>query len=133
MASMLTGASSRNAGQEAMAHDIGSRGREDDPLFGQRQAKVSNHVLGISLDGARLKDGLQVKDIVVGRSDDRRREPQRSGSRSHSLKPPWLQAGGICGATPLIATRRGFIASGISRTSTILGRPLSNVAALTWK
>ena len=33
---------------------------------------------------------------------------------------------------PLIAIRRGFIASGISRTSSICSKPLSNAAPLTW-
>jgi hypothetical protein len=35
-------------------------------------------------------------------------------------------------ATLLIAIRRGFIASGISRTSSIWSRPLSNAAPRTW-
>src|SRR5215212_11653552 len=33
---------------------------------------------------------------------------------------------------PLIAIRRGFIASGISRISSIFNMPLSNAAPLTW-
>jgi hypothetical protein len=33
---------------------------------------------------------------------------------------------------PLIAIRRGFIAAGISRTSSICSKPLSNAAPLTW-
>jgi hypothetical protein len=33
---------------------------------------------------------------------------------------------------PLIAIRRGFMASGTSRTSSIFNKPLSNAAPLTW-
>jgi hypothetical protein len=33
---------------------------------------------------------------------------------------------------PLMAIRRGFMASGISRTSSILSKPLSKLAPLTW-
>ena len=35
-------------------------------------------------------------------------------------------------AAPLMAIRRGFMASGISRTSSILSKPLSKVAPFTW-
>jgi hypothetical protein len=38
----------------------------------------------------------------------------------------------LSGVAPLMAICRGFMASGISRTSSILSRPLSNVAPLTW-
>jgi hypothetical protein len=104
---------------------------------------MSHHVLGMLEDRARVQKRLKVETLsvaVVGRmlssiekTSWRRPETTKPGRRralaQAAFESSWCTL--ACEA-PLMAIRRGFMASGISRTSSILSRPLSNDAFLTW-
>ena len=92
--------------------------------------------------GAGVLQRLEVEDVVVGGGrrphgifqfeDDRGRRPGFGPPPERvdqaALDSIWCTLD--CDA-PLMAIRRGFMASGISRTSSIFSRPLSKDASLT--
>ena len=64
-------------------------------------------------------------------------EDEWGDSPTHDAGPPQVFAQAALASScwtllPLMAIRRGFMASGISRTSSIFSSPLSNEAFLTW-
>ena len=104
---------------------------------------MRHHVLGMLEDGAGVQERLKIEDVVVSAVVCRmvplhsmtsgtaaRRLPGRRRSFPQAALASSLR--GLAGVAPLMAICRGFMASGISRSSSILSRPLSKVASLTW-
>jgi len=145
MASMLTGALSpsgaRSAGHEAIAD-----ASEADARIARFSTNV-RHGCATTSWGVRRRcrgaGALGSRNVVVGRGCQphvflRSKMIGTTAAHWHGCRGTVTQAtlaSSLCrlsGVAPLMAICRGFMASGISRTSSILSRPLSNVAPLTW-
>ena len=141
---MLTGAFSPSGapagGRKRWPKRRSPRG-EDCALLGQRQVGCDT-TSGV-IETVPGCSSLEVEDVVVGGGrrphgifhfeDDWGRRPGCGPPPERvdqaALDSIWCTLD--CGA-PLMAIRRGFMASGISRTSSIFSRPLSKDASLTW-
>ena len=144
---MLTGVFSpsgaRSAGQEAIAEASEAQEARIARFSASVRDGCDHHVLGVLEDGAGVKERLKVENVVVGggrrphgflRSKTSRAAARSPGRRDSAFAQAALDSiwCTLACAAPLMAIRRGFMASGISRTSSIFSRPLSKDASLTW-
>ena len=108
---------------------------------------IGNDIAGVITDRTGVQDGIQINDIIAV-IDHRRSSvspfvwdsigtgpgaPRRSLKSCEVINGYAAFASSCCtlSAAPLIAMRRGFMASGISRTSSIFSKPLSKAALFT--
>ena len=125
---------------------VGRPGRQDDPLFRRREGLVVQHFVRRRIVRGGMEEGMEILELVLhwsslgsltllseGCDDDGGHRPAvaRCGVKGGQAAF-FCSICGEAGLPPAIWIRRGFIASGTSRTRSMINSPSWNETCFTW-